>query len=484
MLPRSIPTLLCLGLFSLCSTQARQAKPTAHIAIQVDDVSGAVAPNAYVEILGATFAKNLETDSFGKLSVDLPIGSYDLTAIQLGFKAAKKRVDVQDTKDQLVIFVLELAPSGPVGVVMGGRIAEPTYASLPDKLDDESDVSLLGRHFDAHKFCSPCAGIEQQIKPASQLPFTITISTPESVVRVGADVRIKITMTNTSDRDVFYGSGTEPVVDVVVLDGSGKQVAETPEGMKIHDTDPNRQPHSGSFVRLALKPGKALSGDRIVSNEFDMKKPGNYTILAQRKDTASGTVVQSEAITVTVIDVDPSGAIVTGVPNTQLDSLPVDSVIVTPPSHDPEKSAYAITISTSRRVKVGSEVALHITTKNTSDKTIYRVVRSGGPHGRDLDISVRDSKGDSVHETPLGRKIHGTDQNREPWSGSVFTGRYPLRPGEVIEENFNLSEEYNFSKPGRYSVQVLRSDIVTEEEIKSHLSPQAVKSNTTTTLVR
>ena len=108
----------------------------------MDDVSGAVTPNAYVEILGANFAKHLRTDGFGKLPVDLPIGSYDLTAIQLGFKAAKKRVNVQDTKNQLVTFVLELAPSGPVGIVMGGRIGEPTYANLPDELGDESEKVL------------------------------------------------------------------------------------------------------------------------------------------------------------------------------------------------------------------------------------------------------------------------------------------------------------------------------------------------------
>jgi hypothetical protein len=173
------------------------------------------------------------------------------------------------------------------------------------------------------------------------------------------------------------------------------------------------------------------------------------------------------------------------VPTTQLDSQPlIDSVMVTPPSHDPEKSAYAITIRTSRGATVGSEVTLHIITKNISDKTICHVVSSGGPSGRNLDISVRDSKGNSVQETEHGRKVHGAELNRQPWSGSVFSGRYPLRPGEVFEEKLNLAEEYDLAKPGRYSIQVLRSDIVTEEEIKSHSSAQAVKSNTTTTLIR
>lgn len=169
---------------------------------------------------------------------------------------------------------------------------------------------------------------------------------------------------------------------------------------------------------------------------------------------------------------------------TQLNSPGHIDSVMTPPLQDPEKSSYAITISASQSARVGSEVTLHITTKNISDKIIYRIVRSGGPHGRNLDISVRDSKGNPVQETEHGREIQGTELNRQPSSDSVFKERYPLRPGEVLEENLNLSEEYDFSKPGRYSIQVRRSDIVTEEEIRSHSSPQAVKSNTATTLIR
>jgi hypothetical protein len=261
-----------------------------------------------------------------KLSIDLPIGTYEVTASYPAFKSSKKRIEVQDTRNQTVRFMLNVAVGGPtVEVFPAPNGSEPTYASLPDALQDESDISLMRRNLDATKFCFPCPGVE--IKP----PFTITISPPESVVDAGSNVKVKITMTNTSDRDVFYGSGTEPVVEIRILDSDGKSVAETPEGMKIHGTEPNRQPHSGSYGRLFLKPGTALSWDRIVSNEFDMNRPGNYTILAQRKDTSSGTVVMSAPITVTV-----GGAVLSDV---QLDSLPVDSVMVTPPSYDPEKSS-------------------------------------------------------------------------------------------------------------------------------------------------
>jgi hypothetical protein len=301
---RNISALFRIGLFGVCSTLvAQQPKPTAHIAIEVQDPSGASIPKAHVDVLGAatTFTKKMEADDDGKLSIDLSIGTYEVTASYPAFKSSKKRIEVQDTRNQTVTFMLNVAVGGPtVEVFPAPNGSEPTYASLPDELQNESDISLMRRNLDATKFCFPCPGVE--IKP----PFTITISTPESVVEAGSDVKINITMTNTSDRDVFYGSGTEPVVEIRVLDSDGKSVAETPEGMKIHDTEPNRQPQSGSYGRLFLKPGTALSWDRIVSNEFDMNRPRNYTILAQRKDTSSGTVVMSAPITVTVIDVDPS----------------------------------------------------------------------------------------------------------------------------------------------------------------------------------
>jgi hypothetical protein len=156
------------------------------------------------------------------------------------------------------------------------------------------------------------------------------------------------------------------------------------------------------------------------------------------------------------------------------------------PSKDPEKPSYEVTITASRRATVGSEVKLHIITKNISDKAIY-LMRLGSPPGRGLEISVRDSQGNPVQESINGRMIHGEqmihgmDQNRE--SENAFTQWYPIQPGDRVEEDLNVSAEYEFSKPGTYSIQVLRSDILTEEEINLHLSPQAVRSNTTTTLI-
>jgi hypothetical protein len=255
-------------------------------------------PQAHIEIinLSTSSPRRLQTDYKGDLSIDTPIDSYDLTASYDGFKPAKKRIDVPDTKDQTVTLILDVASGNLAAFEPGLRIAEPTDAKLPEELQSES---------------------------------------------------------------------------------------------------------------------------------------------------------------------------------------------VAPPLQESGKLPYSITISTSPRARIGSEVKLRITTKNISDETIYHISHAGGPRRRNLDISFRDREGRSVQETPLGRKLHGTDP--VPWSGSVFTARDPIKPGDVLEEDLSLTEEYNLTRLGEYLIQVLRSDIVTDEEIKSHSTrPLAVvKSNTITlTLVR
>jgi hypothetical protein len=389
----------------------QQTKPTAHITIQVNDVSGAVTPTAHVEILGANFAKNLETDSLNKLSVDLPIGSYDLTTIQLGFKAAKKRIEVQDTKDQFVTFVLELAPGGHVGIVSGGRIAEPTYAILPDELQEESNI-LPGTGF-----CSPCAGI-QQTKATAHI--SIEVHDPTGAPIPKAHVEVSVSATDVKKLDA---------------DDNGKLSADLPVGV---------------YEVTASFPAFSAAKKRI-----EVQDARNQIVIFMLNVAVSG-------------------------PNVEVLDVPRFSGPMPMPSKDSDKPLYNVTIAASQTATLRSKVKLHIITKNISDKIIYRVVRSTGPPEQDFKISVR--KGNRIQQTFYGRMILGTD-HQEPWTGSVFTGRYPIQPGDVVEQDLSLGEEYGFTQPGTYSIQVLRSDILTEEEITAHLSPQAVKSNTATVTV-
>jgi hypothetical protein len=132
-------------------------------------------------------------------------------------------------------------------------------------------------------------------------PFTITISTPQATVKAGLDVKVEATMTNTSDQDVSYAVGVGPIINVDVRDAEGKPVSETPEGRKIHGTDRRDGPGGVlTVIRIPLKPGKTLAGESILSKEYDLSKPGKYTVQAHRFDGVSMTMVKSNTITLTV----------------------------------------------------------------------------------------------------------------------------------------------------------------------------------------
>lgn len=158
MTARAIPVLVGIGLL-LCPAQAQ--KQTAHLTIQVNDMSGAVISKAHVEIVdvAATFTKKLEADTDGKLSIDVPFGTYEVTASYPAFKMEKKRIDVQDAS-QTVTFMLNVVGGSTVEVVPMPSGSESTYASLPDELPDESNVN--------NGFCSPCAGVPQSTMTVAQ----------------------------------------------------------------------------------------------------------------------------------------------------------------------------------------------------------------------------------------------------------------------------------------------------------------------------
>lgn len=114
---------------------------------------------------------------------------------------------------------------------------------------------------------------------------------------------------------------------------------------------------------------------------------------------------------------------------------------------------YTITIAASPTVaNAGSHVKLTITTKNVSDQIVYHLVASGKP-GRNLDIAVLDTQCNQVIETPYRRKLHGSEPHEHPWGGSVFVGRYAIKPGQSFEEIVDLSKEYDLTQPGTYSIQ-------------------------------
>jgi hypothetical protein len=121
-----------------------------------------------------------------------------------------------------------------------------------------------------------------QTSPAQtpKVPFSITISTDNPEVRAGADVFIKIKMTNHSNHAVdctrapSNGSDRAYEYDVRVLGGGA-----TPKVIRPH-------PEIGetfSSWPCTLSPGESTTmDDTLISKLFDMSRPGTYSITVTR----------------------------------------------------------------------------------------------------------------------------------------------------------------------------------------------------------
>jgi hypothetical protein len=154
-------------------------------------------------------------------------------------------------------------------------------------------------------------GRVQVAQPAPAEPkFSLTIKTAQGTVKVGSDVVVEAEMKNISAEDIFYsaltvrGPGPGPSgFTWEILNSEGKPVPFTEYGLKINRPEPELGP--GGYVPAAgktvfglLGPNKAIVEKRALSKEYDLSKPGKYTVQASRFD--GKTDVKSNTVTLTV----------------------------------------------------------------------------------------------------------------------------------------------------------------------------------------
>jgi hypothetical protein len=148
---------------------------------------------------------------------------------------------------------------------------------------------------------------------------------PSPGIAVGSPVPLKLLLTNISDHDIGFSeyNVSGPMlkhvrlrqVDVQIRDGDGKLVAETEYGRAIHgrsvgqpgavaaDTSqPGRAGAPPRDVLSVLLPGRTLTEESDLSKEFDLSRPGKYTVqaTARRTDPDTGLRVQSNTLTLTI----------------------------------------------------------------------------------------------------------------------------------------------------------------------------------------
>jgi hypothetical protein len=112
---------------------------------------------------------------------------------------------------------------------------------------------------------------------------------------------------------------------------------------------------------------------------------------------------------------------------------------------------FATAISASNQtVRSGEEIRVHVVLTNASDHTIVAERVPGSDRAEaHYDISIKDRHGSIVPLTEAGRatKAHRGD-------GSFI--KMWIKPGEKMEENTILNNQFDLTNPGTYEIQLMR----------------------------
>jgi hypothetical protein len=121
-------------------------------------------------------------------------------------------------------------------------------------------------------------------------------------------------------------------------------------------------------------------------------------------------------------------------------------------------------------VKAGSLVVVEITKKNISnhDMNVRQVV---GSAEWSYDVVVTDEENKPAPTTDFGRR----KLNKEPYFvGSIMID--VLKPGESMHEIIALDRMYDFSRAGKYTIQVSQTVYASDLDVKAGVKT-TVKSN-------
>lgn len=136
--------------------------------------------------------------------------------------------------------------------------------------------------------------------------FTLTITAAKTLVPVGSPMTLAAEMKNVSDKNIYTGvvmtaDGVQlHHIDIRVLDKDGKPVPETDHGMLIHGRHPRGSTVINTAFSMPVPPGESATEHFDLEKEFDLTKPGAYSVQAQRLDYPTQTLVKSNTMTFTI----------------------------------------------------------------------------------------------------------------------------------------------------------------------------------------
>jgi hypothetical protein len=273
----------------------------------------------------------------------------------------------------------------------------------------------------------------------------------ENVVRAPSEVILEIAMTNTSEKDIFYGVDGWPgwrMFHIEIRDLSGVQVPMTPAGERIA-----RGPTGGSVFSAPLKPGRTLRTDLILNRVFDLSRPGEYRVEVSTHD--GGLLVKARPLTLT---------------------LPATPRRTKHARHHPFSIAITTPFATT---KGGWQIPVSVAVKNVSQQELRLAVWDG--RNPDATIHEPDEFGSGIKVTDRGGKPAPLTRKGEEYlhRTAIPNGGFLLeaiRPGRVLQEIRCIGSLIDITKPGNYAIQVELTDPTGGEVVKSNKLTVAVIS--------
>jgi len=133
-------------------------------------------------------------------------------------------------------------------------------------------------------------------------PFSIAVSARNTSFKAGEPIAIRVRLTNTSEHELNASASWERGVDMDyeydIRDGSGDLYERKERTGSISDTTKIR----------SLKPGESVEDGTLVSEAYDMSRPGQYVVQLSRRINGNpgDDVVKSNTIIITVVASGPS----------------------------------------------------------------------------------------------------------------------------------------------------------------------------------
>jgi len=306
-------------------------------------------------------------------------------------------------------------------------------------------------------------------------PFTLTIRDSKTTEIAGSDIFIWVKMTNTSDHVVDCTAGQMDGTDV-----SYHYDAWDENAKPVHKIDYGIPYISGAHISshgaiCNLEPGKSFEKELIISYLYDFSKSGKYQIQLSRRASLDsngyrvGEFVKSNIITITVLPAESK-------PMVEVEPAEGSIPSADEPSSETTKQPFSIKINAGHsHVKVGDPVYVGIEMRNTSDHEIDCTAMTGN-NGIDGNFQYEffDEYGAPAPKIAPGK---------------TFPEAIPctLKPENNYSTGGEISRIFDFSRPGKYTIQLSRpiwgNDQIPETGRTVQNGQTVVKSNKITITV-